>query len=45
MRFCRAYIVAMCGGNEDCVARVSSLTNEEPLVVVKTCVNIVWEIV
>ena len=35
----------MCGGDEDHVAGVSSLTNEEPLVVMKACVDIVWEVV
>ena len=35
----------MCGGDKDRAARVSSLTNEEPLVVVKACVDIVWEVI
>ena len=35
----------MCGGNKDRAARVSSLTNEEPLVVVKACVDVVREII
>ena len=35
----------MHGGNEDRATRVSSLTDEEPLVVVKVCVDIMWEVV
>ena len=35
----------MHGGDEDRAARVSSLTNEEPLVVVKACVNIMREVI
>ena len=35
----------MCGGDKDCATRVSSLTNEEPLVVVKACVDIVREVI
>jgi hypothetical protein len=35
----------MCGGDEDRVTRVSSLANEEPLVVVEASVDIVREIV
>ena len=35
----------MCGGDKDRATGVSSLTNEEPLVVVKACVDIVWEVV
>ena len=45
MRFCRAHVAAVRGRDKDRVARVSSLTNEEPLVVVKACVDIVWEVV
>ena len=45
MRFSRAYVTTMCGGNKDRATRVSSLTNEEPLVVVKSCVNVVREVV
>ena len=45
MRFRGAYITTMCGGDKDCAARVSSLTNEEPLVVVKACVDIVWKVI
>ena len=41
----RAYIVAMRGGDEDCATRMLSLTNEEPLMVMKACVNIMREIV
>ena len=35
----------MCRGNKDRATRVSSLTNEEPLVVVKSCIDVVWEII
>jgi hypothetical protein len=35
----------MCGGDKNRAARVPSLTNEEPLVVVKACVDIVWEVI
>ena len=35
----------MRGGDEDCAAGMSSLTNEEPLVVMEACVDIVWEVV
>ena len=35
----------MHGGNEDCVTRVSSLTDEEPLVVVKAGIDIMQEVV
>ena len=35
----------MCGWDENRATWVSSLSNEEPLVVVKSCVNIVWEVV
>ena len=45
MRFRRAYIAAVRGGDKDCATRVSSLTNEEPLVVVKSCVDAVREVV
>ena len=45
MRFRRAYIAAMCGGDKDCVVGVSSLTNEEPLVVVKVGIDIVREVI
>ena len=45
MRFCRAHVAVMCGGNEDCAVRMSSLTNKEPLMVVKACVDIMWEVV
>ena len=43
--FCRVYVAAMCGGDEDRATGVSSLTNEEPLVVVKARVDVMWEIV
>ena len=38
-------MTAMCGGDKDRAARVPSLTNEEPLVVVEPCVDIVWEVI
>ena len=37
--------MAVCGRDEDRAAGVSSLTNEEPLVIVKACVDIMWEVV
>ena len=45
MRFCRVHVAAVRGGNEDRAARMSSLTNKEPLMVVKACVDIMWEVV
>ena len=45
VRFRRVYIVAMRKGDKDRAARVSPLTNEEPLVVVKACIDIMWEVV
>jgi hypothetical protein len=45
MRFRRAYIATVRRGDKDRATRVSSLTNEEPLVVVKSCVDVVWEII
>ena len=45
MWFYRARVAAMCGGDEDCAAGVSSLTDEEPLVVVKARINIMQEVV
>ena len=45
MRFYRTHVAAVRGGDENCSARVSPLTNEEPLVIVKACIDIVWEIV
>ena len=35
----------MCGGDKDRTARVPSLTNEEPLVVVKAGIDIVGEVI
>ena len=35
----------MCGGDKDRATRVSPLTNEEPLVVVEACVDIVREVI
>ena len=37
--------MAMCGGDKDRATGVSSLTNEEPLVIVKACVDIVWKVI
>ena len=45
MRFRGSYIAAMCGGDKDRATGVSPLANEEPLVVVKSCVDVVWEVV
>ena len=45
MRFGRAYVTAMCGGGKNRATRVLSLTNEEPLVVVKSCVDVMGEVV
>ena len=41
----RAYIAAMCGGDKDRTTGVSSLANEEPLVVVKAGIDIVGEVI
>ena len=35
----------MRGGDEDRTAGMSSLTNEEPLVVMKACIDVVWEVI
>ena len=45
MRFRGAHVTAVCGGDKDCTTGVSSLANEEPLVVVKLCVDTVWKVV
>ena len=45
MRFRRTYITAVCGGEKDRAMGVSSLANEEPLVVVKTGVDVVGEVI
>ena len=45
MWFGRAYIASVRGGDKDCVMGVSSLANEEPLVVVKSGVNVMGEII
>ena len=45
MRLDRAHVAAMCRGDKDRATGMSSSTNEEPLVVVKAGVNIVWEVV
>ena len=38
------YVAVTGGRDEDCATGVSSLANEEPLVVVKACVDIVREV-
>ena len=45
MWFRRVYITAMRGGNKDRTTGVSSLANEEPVVVVKAGIDIVREVV
>ena len=45
MWFRGAHITTMCGGDKDRATRMSSLTNEEPLVVVKVRVDIVWKVI
>ena len=45
MRFGGVYVATVGRWDKDCAARVSSLANEEPLVVVKTGVDIVREVV
>ena len=35
----------MCGGDKDCVTGVSPLANEEPLVVMKLGINVMWEVI
>ena len=45
MWFCGAHVATMRGGDEDHMTRVSSLTNKEPMVVVKARIDIVWEVV
>ena len=45
MRLGGAYVTTLGGRNKDCAAWVSSLTNEEPLVVVKASVDIVGKVV
>ena len=45
MWFRWSYVAAMCGGDKDRATGVSSLANEEPLVVVKARVDIVWEVI
>ena len=35
----------MCGGDEDRATGVSSLTNEEPLVIVKACIDVMREVI
>ena len=39
------HTVAMCGRDKDRTAGVSPLANEEPLVVVKSSVDVMWEVV
>ena len=45
MWFCGAYIATRGGRDKDRATRVSSLANEEPLVVVKACIDIVWKVI
>ena len=45
MWFCRANIAAMRGGDKDRATWVSSLANEEPLVVVKASIDVMGEII
>ena len=45
MWFCGAYIAAMGGWDEDRATGVLSLADEEPLMVMEACVDIVWEVV
>ena len=45
MRLRRAHITAVCGRDKDRATWVSSLANEEPLVVVKAGIDIVREVV
>ena len=40
-----SYVALLRGRDKDCVTRVSSLTNEEPLGVVQLGVDVVWEVV
>ena len=37
--------IPMMMGNKDCTTGVSSLANEEPLGVVKVCINVVQEVI
>ena len=43
--FGRVNVLLVLGRDKDCVPGVSTLANEEPLVVVEVCIDIVWEIV
>ena len=45
MRFRGSYIAAMRGGNENRAAGVSSLANEEPLMIVEARVDVVREVI
>ena len=45
MQFHRAYIATVCGGDKDRATGVSSLADEEPLVVVKACIDVMGEVV
>ena len=45
MRLNRLHIMSLRGGDKDHATRVSSLTNEEPLVVVELCVDVMWEVI
>ena len=45
MRFGGLDVAAMRRQDEDCVTGVSSLANEEPLGVMESGVNVVWDVV
>ena len=45
MWFCGAHVAAMCGGDKDRATGVASLTNEEPLMVMESSIDIVWKVV
>ena len=45
MLFSGSDVTLMRQQDEDRVARVSSLTNKEPLMVVKMCIDIMWEVI
>ena len=44
-RFCGTHVVTVHGGDEDRATRVLSLADKEPVMVVKACVDIMWEVV
>ena len=45
VQFGRLYSASMRGGDKDSAMRMSSLTNEEPLMVVKSGIDIMWEVI